>query len=153
MKKVKVLLILLIAVSLFACNNNGERKVTTGIVKNTKSAKKGAKPYERPQIMFKETTYNFGKIIQGEKIEHTFHFTNAGRADLVLSKVSTSCGCTATHYPHYPIKPGDSAKIDVVFDSHNKKGVQNKTITVLTNTQPNHTMLFLKGMVVVPENK
>jgi len=152
MKNLKVLLVMLIAVSFVACsNNNNGKKVSTEVVKNTKSATKGKKPYERPQIMFKETSYDFGKIIQGEKVEHTFHFTNAGRADLVITKVSTSCGCTATNYPHDPIKPGEGGKIDVVFDSHNKKGFQNKTITVLTNTQPNYTRLYVKGMVVVPE--
>ncbi len=152
MKHLKVFLVMLMAVSFVACsNNNNGKKVSTEVVKNTKSATKGKKPYERPQIMFKHTTYDFGKIIQGEKVEHTFHFTNAGRADLIITKVSTSCGCTATNYPHYPIKPGDSAKIDVVFDSKHKKGFQNKTITVLTNTQPNYTRLYVKGMVVVPE--
>ncbi len=152
MRNLKVLMVMLIAVSFVACsNNNNEKKVSTNVVRNSKSATKGKKPYERPQIMFKETTYDFGKIIQGEKVQHTFHFTNAGREDLVITKVSTSCGCTATSYPHYPIKPGDSAKIDVVFDSHNRKGFQNKTITVLTNTEPNYTRLYLKGMVVIPE--
>jgi len=152
MKQFKVFLVMLMAVSLFACNNNSN-KVSTKVVKNSKTAGKSEKPYDRPQIMFKENTYDFGKIIQGEKVKHTFHFTNTGRSDLVITKVSTSCGCTATDYPHTPIKPGESAKLDVVFDSHTKKGFQNKTITVLTNTEPNHTTLFIKGVVVIPENK
>ena len=152
MNKLYFVVLMVIAAVLISCSNNGnDKKISTGVVKNTKSADKGLKPYELPKITFEEITYDFGKIIQGEKVAYNFRFENTGKKDLVISKVSTSCGCTVGNYPKKPIKPGEKGKIEVVFDSKRKKGFQNKTVTVLANTQPNHTMLFIKGVVIIPE--
>jgi hypothetical protein len=106
-----------------------------------------------PKMVFQETVHDFGKIIKGEKLKYRFKFKNTGNADLVITKVSTSCGCTASHYPKKPIKPGEESYIEVVFDSTHKRGKQNKTITILANTQPNRTVLHIKGNVVMPAKK
>ena len=104
-----------------------------------------------PVISFSKTEHDFGQLIQGEKVSCVFKFTNTGNADLVLVKVSASCGCTASNYSHDPIKPGEESKIEVTFDSGNQKGIQNKTITVLTNTKPQSTVLRIKAQVSNPE--
>lgn len=156
MKILNGLIVLIFAFSIISCSNDDSQKKTgkplgTGVVKNTKSADKQSKPYELPKMDFDETDYDFGKIIQGEKIAYDYHFVNSGKGDLVISRVSTSCGCTVGNYPKKPVKPGEKAKIEVVFDSKGKKGFQNKTITVLANTEPNSTMLHIKGVVAEPE--
>lgn len=132
-------------------NKEAKSTISTKVVNNPKSAEGEMKPYEMPKITFEETTYDFGKIIQGEKVAYDFHFTNTGKTDLVINKVSTSCGCTVGNYPKESIKPGEEGKIEVVFDSKGKHGFQNKTVTILANTTPNHTMLYLKGVVETPE--
>jgi hypothetical protein len=42
--------------------------------------------------------------------------------------------------------------MEASFDSGGRKVIQNKTITVLTNTQPNITTLRIKAEIVMPEN-
>jgi len=143
---------LLSAGFLISCNNSGS-KVSTDVVNNPASAVVNANAGDLPVIQFEETTHDFGKIIQGEKVSYTFKFKNVGKTDLLISKVSTSCGCTATDYPKDPVAPGESGKIVVTFDSHNKKGFQNKTATVMANTEPNYTTLYIKSTVNVPEEK
>lgn len=137
---------------LVSCDNS-EKKISTEVVNSPNSAVVKANAGELPVMEFEETTHDFGKIIQGEKVSYTFKFKNVGQSDLLISKVSTSCGCTATDYPKDPVEPGETGKIVVTFDSHNKKGFQNKTATVLANTEPNYTTLYIKTTVEVPEQK
>jgi len=152
MNKLHFVILLVVSALIISCsNNNTNENISSGVVKNSKSADRGLKPYELPKITFKQTTHDFGRIIQGEKIAVNYYFENTGKSDLVINKVSTSCGCTVGNYPKKPIKPGKKGKIEVVFDSKGKKGYQNKSATVLANTQPNHTKLFIKGVVVIPE--
>ncbi len=86
-----------------------------------------------PQITFAQDTKDFGDIIQGDKVSHSFEFENTGTEPLILSNVLTTCGCTATSWPREPIAPGESAKIEVSFNSTGKKGRQNKVVTVVSN--------------------
>lgn len=154
MKILHGIIILAFAVSTISCgNNNSEdnKNLSTEIVKNTKSADGQNDPHALPKMVFEETIHDFGKIIQGEKVAFNYYFTNTGKSDLVITKVSTSCGCTVGNYPRKPVEPGEKAKIEVVFDSKSKKGFQNKTVTVLANTEPNSTKLYIKGVVTLPE--
>jgi len=139
---------LVVSLLFLSCSQSGN--TSSDIVHNPKSAQ-GMDTTPMPVITFENTTYDFGQLIQGEKVSCVFNFTNTGTADLILVKVSTSCGCTASNYSREPIKKGESGKIDITFDSSNKKGIQNKTITVLTNTKPQSTTLQIKAQVSTPE--
>jgi len=103
-------------------------------------------------IEFAKTEYDFGRLVQGEKVSYIYKFTNTGKSDLILSKVSASCGCTASKYTKEPIKPGKEGKVEVTFDSNGQKGMVNKTVTVISNTQPQATTLRLKAQVITPAN-
>lgn len=94
-------------------------------------------PLVGPEILFVETSYDFGDITQGDKVEHIFAFENVGTAPLILSDVRTTCGCTAPEWPREPIAPGAAAAIKVVFNSVGKMGIQNKVITVMSNAVNN----------------
>lgn len=102
---------------------------------------------EFPVISFEETEYEFGEINQGDKVNHTFKFTNTGKKPLVLSNVTTTCGCTAPDWPKEPIAPGKEGEIKVVFNSAGKLGMQNKAITIYANTEEGIARVTLKGNV------
>jgi len=139
---------------LVSCSTGGnkERDLPAGLIENPNTASGIANPDKLPVIEFEKDFHDFGKIIQGEKVTFAFKFKNTGKAMLLISNVSTSCGCTVTDYPRGPIKIGESGKIDVSFDSEGKRGLQNKTATVFANTQPNSTILRIQSMVVLPES-
>lgn len=103
-----------------------------------------------PVITFKETEFDFGDIKQGDKVEHTFEFTNTGEADLLISTARASCGCTVPEFTEEPIKPGKSGKIKVTFNSAGKKGPTTKTITVVCNTANENEILTIKTNIQVP---
>jgi len=151
MKNLVLALSIITLFGMFSCNNQSGN-ISTDLVNNTKSAKGTQENGDLPVFTFEDTEHDFGKIIQGEKVTYSFKFTNTGGSALLISKVSSSCGCTVSKYPKTPVKPGDSDFIVATFDSNRKKGYQNKTITILANTQPNKTTLRVKTQVILPQN-
>ncbi|MDP4207951.1 MAG: DUF1573 domain-containing protein [Bacteroidota bacterium] len=101
-----------------------------------------------PKIIFEKATYDFGTIKKGKKVEYEFNFTNQGKTDLILRKITSTCGCTTINPKEMTIKPGASSSLKVVFDSNGKEGAQNKGITIYSNDPKNsETSLLVKGMV------
>lgn len=102
-------------------------------------------------MTFAEPTFDFGKIMDGDKVEHVYTFVNTGTEPLILSKCKGSCGCTVPDCPKDPIKPGETGEIKVVYNSKNKGKVggkpETKTVTITANTNPPETRIFIKGTV------
>lgn len=46
--------------------------------------------YAQPSITFQDEVHDFGEVLQGAELEHTFEFSNSGTEDLEIKKVSTS---------------------------------------------------------------
>ena len=104
-----------------------------------------------PQITFEEKEHQFGDIHQGDVVEFTFTFKNTGNAPLILSNVLVSCGCTATEWPKDPIMPGTESEIKVSFNSTGKMGMQNKAVTILSNSAQGQVQVKLLGNVLPKE--
>jgi hypothetical protein len=85
--------------------------------------------------------------MEGETVSFDFKFRNTGKTDLVITEVSSSCGCTVPSYPKTAIRPGQEGSIKVAFNSRGKKGYQTKSVVVLANTQPNATQLRIKAQI------
>ena len=100
------------------------------------------------EIEFFEDSYNFGEIKQGEKVMHTFRFKNNGSNPLKVENVKPACGCTATDYSKDMIAPGEEGFVEIEFNSKGKNGIQKKTVTVTTNTEPRNTILSFTGEIV-----
>ena len=100
-------------------------------------AQEDTEPMTGAKIYFAETSFDFGDITQGDRVEHVFEFENSGNEPLIISDVKTTCGCTAPEWPREPIVPGGKSRIRVVFNSTGKMGMQNKVITVMSNAVNN----------------
>ena len=103
-------------------------------------------------IDFKEDTINYGTIEKGSDGVRVFEFTNNGKAPLVISKVSSSCGCTIPEKPEEPILPGQTGEIKVKYDTK-RVGPIRKAITVISNADTPTVILKIKGEVTAPEGK
>ena len=101
------------------------------------------------QIKFEKTTHDFGTLKEEQgKATAKFVFVNVGKDDLKIVNVRTSCGCTASDYPHDPIKPGKTGKIQITFNSANRLGMQHKKVTIRANTSPEFTVLNVYAQVI-----
>ncbi len=99
------------------------------------------------KIQFDTDSYDFGKINEGAKAKHTYTFTNVGTEPLVIQDAKASCGCTVPTFSKEPVAPGETGKIEVVFDSKGRPGKTSKYVTVTANTEPVKTKIFLTGEV------
>lgn len=78
-----------------------------------------------PRVVFKEKEWDFGRIKQGEVVTHEFIFRNEGTAPLKITRVTTSCGCTAALVSANEVAPGQEGRLKVTFDS---RGYYDKVI-------------------------
>ncbi len=101
-----------------------------------------------PIMTFESSTYEFEKIISGQKVSYSFKFKNTGTTPLIISNAQATCGCTVPEYPRSPVPPGAEGSINVVYDSAGQTGMQAKIITLTSNAYPTTTQLVLKGQVM-----
>ncbi len=107
-----------------------------------------------PVFKVETTTVDLGKIKGNTQNEVEFKFTNAGKNDLVLRYLRSSCGCTAVQQGNQGvgIKAGQSSSIKATFNSGSYKGKVTKAIYVYTNDPKNsQVVLMLNADVEQPE--
>lgn len=136
MKALHVFFIVLLALGMAACGSKEEssedQPVTEGYGK----------------IEFEELEFDFGQIKQGEIVTHTFKFRNVGEADLIIKSANASCGCTVPTWTKKPIASGEMGEIVIKFDTSGRKGIQNKTVTIVANTEEGNTKIKFTAEVV-----
>jgi len=86
-----------------------------------------------PKAAIDDESYNFGTITPGQPVAHDFILKNEGQDPLIIRKISTTCGCTASKPDTYEIKGGESTTLKCTFDSRGKKGKQFQAITLILN--------------------
>lgn len=101
---------------------------------------------KKAKIEFKSETVDYGEIEKGADGIRVFEFTNTGDAPLIISKVSSSCGCTIPKKPEEPILPGKTGEIQVKYDT-NRVGPIRKAITVISNADTPTKVLKIKGEI------
>ena len=148
MKKLNRIFLVSSLALLVSCQDGAAKKITNANPVNTTQASQPAVKTDSPVMSFDKTTHDFGTIKEGEKVTTKFSFTNTGKSDLIIVDARGSCGCTVPEYPkNTPIKPGDTQTITVSFDSSNKPGVQQKSVTLSANTASGREMLRIKANV------
>lgn len=116
-------------------------------------------PADAPKIEISEVDRDLGTISQKQGVVTTdFEFENTGKSDLVINKLSSSCGCTsasvvyqysigpkftmAGHGQENPtdwevaIKPGESAILRVYYDPSvhpDFEGAATRTVSIFSN--------------------
>lgn len=98
-------------------------------------------------IKIDRTMHDFGKINEGDIVKTTFKITNTGDQPLVLNKPKVSCGCTTPSYPNKPLAPGESADLEVQFNSSNKPNLQKKDVTLTGNFKTSPAKVSFKALV------
>lgn len=103
---------------------------------------------KRPFMSFDTDAHDFGTITEeGGPVTYRFEFTNTGGAPLIISNVTTSCGCTAPSWSREPVLPGAKGFVSATYDPKNRPGKFEKTITIVSNADKSPVILHISGEV------
>jgi len=102
---------------------------------------------EITKLEFDAEEHHFGSIKEGVKVSHTFTFKNTGNYPFVIEYASGSCGCTVPSFPRSAIPVGETGTITVTFDSTNKSGLEETSVTIIGNIEEQVVDLKIKALV------
>ena len=120
-------------------DKNNDRAITSAMLENPTA------------IEFEDAEYDFGEISLGSSVEFSFKFKNSGEYPLIIQSVKAACGCTVLKdWPKEAIMPGESGEIPIVFTAK-FPGDQKKYVSIIANTRPSITKVYLIGKAIGPE--
>ena len=102
----------------------------------------------QPVIHFEQQEYDWGKVLQGTRVKHTFTVENRGQAPLKILKVSSTCGCTSIRFDEV-IEPGSSGIIELQVDTTDFSGGRPRKNAVVKTNDPaaSEVHLWMVGLV------
>lgn len=106
----------------------------------------------QPKAEFDKNIHQFGTVLWKNPATATFKVTNTGDKPLVISNVTTSCGCTEADWTQTPIAPGASGTITTTFDAK-ALGRFHKNIGVYCNAASRPVYLSIRGEVTADPKK
>jgi hypothetical protein len=146
MKNLFVISLVVIGLSFASCNKDATKKIKTENLEVAKERDSEIK-LGGPRFKFDKTEHDFGTINEGDVVETVFSFTNVGKSELIITSAKGSCGCTVPDWPKEPIMPGEAGEIKVKFNSYRKPNLQQKQITLRTNTEGGKEILKIRAQV------
>lgn len=90
-----------------------------------------------PKAVIIPAEHDFGNITEGEVVNYEYTIKNDGNDVLVIKDVRATCGCTAAKPGKNELKPGESTKVKVSFNSDGRPGKQVKAVNMSTNDPKN----------------
>ena len=97
--------------------------------------------------LLSEREVKFGSFPMAAKQQREVRLKNTGDAPLVIHGVDTSCGCTRVEYSKQPVRPGEEAKLLIVYAA-DEAGHFHKTVDVYCNTADAPLRIVVMGEAV-----
>src|SRR5262245_30363306 len=85
-----------------------------------------------PKLVIEEYEYQFGKVKEGDEVNHTFKIKNEGSAELIIHNVSPACGCTASDFTK-KLAPGEEGKVTLSVRTAGMNGKTERYAEVISN--------------------
>jgi hypothetical protein len=106
------------------------------------------------EIAFDDKDHDFGTLVEGDVVFHSYKFKNVGTDPLQVMDVQVSCGCTVAAKPEKPVGVGQGGEIKIQFNSKGKVGTNKKSIGVISNAKNNQEILNFTAVVTAkPETE
>lgn len=86
-----------------------------------------------PKLLLNQTTLDFGKVKQNRATTKEITVTNLGQSALELRSIQGNCNCITTDSDKRTLKSGQSATIKISYDPQDRKGTQQKYVTIYSN--------------------
>jgi hypothetical protein len=106
---------------------------------------------QKAEFSVDKSVFTFPKTKEGPVITLDFVVINTGTDELVITDYKVSCPCTKVILPA-PILPGDTAIIQVSFETKGKYYEQDRSIILMTNTKKGTEKVRFKVFVIPEED-
>lgn len=90
-----------------------------------------------PQLRFAAYQFDFGAVAGGKTLRRDIVFTNTGKSDLEIRFVQGNCSCIQVSVSKNRLRPDESAVLNIDFNPEDRKGLQNKAVTIYSNDPQN----------------
>jgi len=97
-------------------------------------------------LVIQPSNMDMGEAVEGKQAEATLFLRNTGTLPVHVSKVETSCGCTAASLESRELAPGAFTPLHVRVDTTAKRGLVRKRVTVF-DSQGRKAQAWLTLMV------
>lgn len=102
-----------------------------------------------PSAELLERVHDFGKVVQGTRVEHAFTISNRGGADLVIDRVDAAQGLSVKHDPVVPA--GGRSTVRLTLDTAGLRGYGEAAARLHTNDpEAPQKVVALVGTVLPP---
>ncbi len=90
-----------------------------------------------PKLQIGAATVDFGRIKQNQSSMKEVLILNTGKSNLQLKAIQSNCTCITTEANEKTLKPGASATIKISFNPQDRKGTQQKSVTIYSSDPQN----------------
>ena len=90
-----------------------------------------------PQLKLQTTSVDLGRIQPNATTTREVTFFNTGKKELDIRSLQGNCTCITASATKTSLKPGETASIKVEFNPMDRKGTQQKSVTVYSNDPQN----------------
>ena len=102
---------------------------------------------EKPKIEGLANSISFGSIENNKRHKKTISIANTGNEALIIYNVSVSCECISVNYPRI-IDANHNGDITIYWDADSDEGYDEKTIYLITNSQPKMYTIRVNATIV-----
>lgn len=104
-------------------------------------------------LVASEETFSFGDVDQGQVVEHTILLRNRGASPFEITRLSTSCGCSAALLAATRFAPGEERPLRLTYNSAGRRGRQGGTVTIESTdrARPVYLVTFQLNVIAPPQ--
>lgn len=103
------------------------------------------------QIEYKNSSKDFGAVLDGEVLVADFTFKNIGTSPLNIIDIITDCACSTTDLSSKKVLVGETLSFKLNFNTAGFTGRQSKSVVVVTDSLEDSHAKFTVNAKVVPE--
>lgn len=86
-----------------------------------------------PRLLLNQTSLDFGRVKQNQATTKEVTVTNLGQSALELRSIQGNCTCIKAESDKRSLKSGQSTTIKISYDPQDRKGTQQKNVTIYSN--------------------
>ncbi len=101
----------------------------------------------QPKIDIKNTHHDFGTGYPDQLLLHNFEFANKGDKPLIISKVTTTCGCAAVILAATTVMPSATSIVSVTMVAHSPAKKSESAHLYTNDPQRPEVMLELEALI------